>query len=81
MITTTKIMDWIDSMKYIIYGIGRLMLICVVISFLTGLNLLMAFLIYTALENGMRSIYRTNKLVARCETLEARVKKLEQTTW
>lgn len=76
-----KITDWVDSMKYIVYGIGRLVLICVAISFLTGLNLLMAFLIYTALENGMRSIYRTTKLAARCEALEARVKKLEQTTW
>lgn len=81
MITTTKIMDWIDSMKYIIYGIGRLVLICVAISFLTGLNLLMAFLIYTALENGMRSIHRTSKLAKRCEELEIRVKELEQTTW
>ena len=76
-----KTTDWIDNMKYIIYGIGRLMLICVGISFLTGLNLLITFLIYTALENGMRSIHRISKLAKRCEELEIRVKELEQTTW
>lgn len=76
-----KIMDWTDNMKQLIYGIARLLLICMVISFLTGLNLLMAFLIYTALENGMRSIHRTSKLAKRCEELEVRVKELEQTTW
>ena len=65
----------------LIYGISKIVLISLVINFFTGVSFVGSFLILTAVENGMRSIMRTRKLMERCEALEARVKELEQTTW